>query len=295
MGYEMATGIMQGKTVLVTGATNGIGKVTALELARMGAQVVIVGRSAERSAAVVQEIQGKTGNGQVEALVGDLSLRREVRRVAEEFKAGHSRLHVLVNNAGAIYDQRQETEEGLERTFALNHISYFLLTNLLLDVLKASAPARVVNVSSGAHAMGKLDFNDLQNQKSYSMGGFRAYGQSKMMNILFTYELARRLKDTGVTVNALHPGAVATGFGRNNRGLFNRIFAMLGPFMLTPERGAETSLYLASSPEAEGVTGRYFERKQPTASAPASYDEATQRRLWEVSEAITGLRETVGA
>ncbi|MBL8153846.1 MAG: SDR family oxidoreductase [Anaerolineae bacterium] len=285
---------MQGKTVLVTGATSGIGKVTALELARMGAQVVIVGRSAERCAAVVQEIQGKTGNGQVEALVGDLSLMRETRRVAEEFRARHTRLHVLVNNAGAIYDKRQETEEGLEKTFALNHISYFLLTTLLLDLLKASAPARVVNVSSGAHTMGKLDFDDLQNQKNYGMGGFRAYGQSKMMNILFTYELARRLKDTGVTANVLHPGAVATGFGRNNRGLFNRIFALLGPFMLTPERGAETSIYLASSPEVEGVTGRYFERKKPIASAPASYDETTQRRLWEVSEEITGLRETVG-
>lgn len=282
---------MQGKTVLVTGATNGIGKVTATELAKMGAQVVIIGRSAAKVDATLNEIRAKSGGkAQVSALVGDLSLMSEVRRLAAEFRQQHSRLDVLVNNAGGVFSERKVTAEGLEWTFALNHMSYFLLTNLLLDLLKASAPSRIVSVSSGAHTMGKLNFDDLQNEQNYNMGGFRAYSQSKMMNIQFTYALARRLAGSGVTANVLHPGAVATGFGMNNGSLMLRLFGLFRPFMLTPEKGADTMIYLASSPEVEGVSGQYFDRRKSIRSVAYSYDEAAQERLWEMSEQIAGIR-----
>ena len=285
---------MQGKTVLVTGATNGIGKVTATELAKMGAQVVIIGRSAARVDATLNEIRAKSGGkAQVSALVGDLSLMSEVRRLAAEFRQQHSRLDVLVNNAGGVFSERKVTAEGLEWTFALNHMSYFLLTNLLLDLLKASAPSRIVSVSSGAHTMGKLNFDDLQNEQNYNMGGFRAYSQSKMMNIQFTYALARRLAGSGVTANVLHPGAVATGFGMNNSSLMMRLFGLFRPFMLTPEKGADTMIYLASSPEVEGVSGQYFDRRKSIQSVAYSYDEAAQERLWEMSEQIAGIRVPV--
>ncbi len=280
---------MQGKTVLVTGATNGIGKVTAIELAKMGAQVVIIGRSASKVEATLTEISAKTGGrAQATALVGDLSLISEVRRLAAEFLQKYNRLDVLVNNAGGVFSERKVTAEGLEMTFALNHMSYFLLTALLLERLKASAPARIVSVSSGAHTMGALNFDDLQNTTSYGMGGFRAYSQSKMMNILFTYALARRLKGTNVTANTLHPGAVATGFGLNNNSLLMRLSALARPFMLTPEKGAATMIYLASSPEVEGVSGEYFDRRKSVKSAAYAYDEAAQERLWQVSEQIAG-------
>jgi NAD(P)-dependent dehydrogenase (short-subunit alcohol dehydrogenase family) len=283
---------MQGKTVLVTGATNGIGKVTAIELAKMGAQVVIIGRSASKVEATLTEISAKSnGQAQVSALVGDLSLLAEVRRLAAEFRQKYTRLDVLVNNAGGVFSERKVTAEGLEMTFALNHMNYFLLTALLLDMLKASTPTRIVSVSSGAHTMGALNFDDLQNTKGYGMGGFRAYSQSKMMNILFTYALARRLKGTNVTANVLHPGAVATGFGMNNNSLLMRLSGLFRPFMLTPEKGADTMTYLASSPEAAGVTGQYFDRRKSVKSAPYSYDEAAQERLWQVSEQIAGLAQ----
>lgn len=279
---------MQGKIVLVTGATNGIGKVTAHELAKKGATVVIVGRNRAKTEETLNDIKAKSGNNNVDMLLGDLSSMAEVRRVAEEFKRKYNRLDVLINNAGAWFTSREETVDGYEMTFALNHLSYFLLTNLLLDVLKASAPARIINVSSEAHMSVSMDFDDLQNKKSFT-GGFKPYSQSKLANVLFSYELARRLQGTGVTVNSLHPGFVATGFGKNNSGLMKWVMSIAHRFALTEEQGAQTIIHLASSPEVEGVTGKYWEKSKPIKSSTVSYDEAAQRRLWEVSEQLTGL------
>lgn len=282
---------MNGKVCLVTGATAGIGLVTARELAKMGATLVLVGRNPTKTATVVETLKRETGNSNISALLGDLSLLKDVRRVAAEFKQKHDRLHVLLNNAGAFYSQRYVTAEGLEMTFALNHLSYFLLTHLLLEVLKASAPARVVNVSSNAHASAKLNFDDLQNAKQYN--GFEPYSQSKLMNILFTYELARRLQGTGVTTNCLHPGFIASEFGKNNPGWVGRIaMPIVHLFARTPEQGARSSLLLATAPELEGVTGKYYDDNQREArSSPASYDTAAAKRLWEMSAEITGITE----
>jgi len=275
---------MTGKLVLVTGGTAGIGEVAARELARQGAKVVIVGRNPQKTAAVADQIKSQSGNQAVEYLLGDLSLKSEVRRVATEFKQRYDRLDVLLNNAGGFFSQRQVTSEGLEYTFALNHLNYFLLTHSLLDVLQASDRARVVNVSSGAHVMAKLNFDDLQNEQKYS--GWGVYSQSKLMNIYFTYEMARRVNH-GLTVNALHPGFVATNFGLNNRGLMGlgvKLSQKL--FARTPEKGAETSIYLASSPEVEGVSGKYFADSRAIQSSPVSYQLEPARQLWETSEKL---------
>jgi retinol dehydrogenase 12 len=288
----MAENTMQGKIVLVTGATNGIGRVAALELAKMGAQVAIVGRSKPRTEETAKLIQQESGSS-VTPIIADLSLMTGVRSAVADFKNHFDRLHVLVNNAGAIFGDRQETVEGYEMTFALNHLNYFLLTNLLLDTLKASAPARIVNVSSDTHTGAKVNFDDLQTKRGYGMGGMKAYGQSKLMNILFTYELARRLEGSHVTANVLHPGRVATGFGHNNGGVMNLVMDVLHRFSLTPEQGADTIIYLASSPEVEGVSGKYFVKRKAIKSNDASYDEAAARRLWEASEEITGVGAAV--
>jgi NAD(P)-dependent dehydrogenase (short-subunit alcohol dehydrogenase family) len=285
---------MRGKTVLITGATNGIGKVTALEIAKMGASVVIVGRNRSRTEAVASEIKAAAGNNAVDILIGDLSSMADVRRVADEFKQKYQRLDVLINNAGAVFSNRQESVDGYEVTFALNHLSYFLLTNLLLETLKASAPSRIINVSSDAHRGASLDFDDLQTIKSYGMGGFGAYSRSKLANVLFTYELAQRLAGTGVTANVLHPGLVATGFGHNNNVLMGLAMSVIQRlFALTPEQGAETTVYLASSPEVEGVTGKYFDKSKAVQSSSQSYDKDSARRLWEVSESMVGLKSPV--
>jgi len=276
---------MQGKVVLVTGATGGIGKVAATELARLGAEVTIVGRDPARTAAAVTEIQAKSANPNVGSLLGDLSKLSEVRRVAAEFKAGHARLHVLLNNAGALFHERLTTADGLEMTFALNHLAYFLLTAELLDLLKASAPARIVNVSSDAHLGAKIDFDDLQGEKRYTR--WRAYGQSKLANILFTRELARRLAGTGVTANCLHPGVVATGFG-SGKGVMASLIKLGAPLMLSPEQGADTAIWLASSPEAEGQTGKYFSKRKERRTSKAAKDDAVAQRLWRESEKLVG-------
>lgn len=284
---------MQGKVCLITGATNGIGKATALALARMGATVVIVGRNPAKCAAVVGEIQHLSGNDAVEALVADLSIMAEVRQVAEQFKAKYQKLHVLVNNAGGAFGKRQVTSEGFERTFALNHLNYFLLTSLLLDTLKASAPARIVNVSSDAHKRAHLDFDDLQSEKGSFV--FNAYGRSKLAVVVFSYELARRLSGTGVTCNVLHPGLVRTGFASNLGAVPS---AAIGFFMrfvgLTPEQGAQTSVYLATSPAVENVTGKYWEKSKEMPSGRAAYDEATWTRLWEDSDKMVAALATAG-
>ncbi|HEX8684659.1 MAG TPA: SDR family oxidoreductase [Ardenticatenaceae bacterium] len=280
---------MQGKVCMVTGATAGIGKETAKELARLGATVVIVGRSEEKSRATVTELRQQSGNASIEYILADLSVQEQIRQLAETFKSRHQRLDVLVNNAGAVMMSRQESKEGIEMTFALNHLNYFLLTMLLLDVLKASAPSRVINVSSGAHLAGRINFDDPQFARGYS--GWRAYAQSKFANVLFTYELARRLEGTGVTANALHPGFVASNFIATNNGRWARLVRPIVQLAaISVAQGAETSTYLASSPEVEGVTGKYFEKKRAIASSGASYNEEVARRLWELSEQMTGLQ-----
>jgi NAD(P)-dependent dehydrogenase (short-subunit alcohol dehydrogenase family) len=274
---------MNSKICLVTGATNGIGKATALSLAQMGATVVIVGRSLEKCAAVVNEIKHISGNDAVEAIIADLSIMAEVQQVADQFKAKYQKLHVLVNNAGAAFGKRQVTSEGLEKTFALNHLGYFLLTSLLLDTLKASAPARIINVSSDAHKTAHLDFDDLQSEKGNFV--FNAYGRSKLAVVVYSYELARRLTGTGVTVNVLHPGLVRTGFASNMGAIPAALINFFMRFVaLTPEQGAQTSVYLATSPEVENVTGKYWEKSKAVPSGGATHDTTTWTRLWEVSD-----------
>ena len=276
---------IKGKTVLVTGGTNGLGLVTARELARMGAQVTILSRNAEKCAAVAEAIKAETGNP-VEFIAADLSTLAGIRQSAATFKQRHTHLHVLVNDAGAMFTRRFLTADGYEMTFALNHLNYFLLTNLLLDLLKASAPARIVNVSSGAHVRALLDFDNLQGEKHFA--AMQAYGQSKLANVLFTYELARRLEGTGVTVNALHPGFIATGFARNNGVFFNFGMKLIGLFIRKPDQGAQTSIYLASSPEVERVSGKYFFDCKAVDSSPCSHDQALAEKLWQVSLELTG-------
>ena len=273
---------MQGKICLVTGATNGIGKVTALELARKGATVIVVGRNPEKTARVVAELQQQSGSANVKQALADLSQMAQVRELADEFKRKYSRLDVLVNNAGAWYDSREVSADGFEMTFALNHLSYFVLTHALLDVLKATGKTRIVNVSSEAHRMATLDFDDLQGERRYN--GWLAYSRSKLMNVLFTYQLARELANTDVTANALHPGFVATGFGAASRGIIGAGFNLASKLMaITPEKGAETNIHLASAPEVAGITGKYWDKCKPVRSAPASHDQAAQRRLWDIS------------
>jgi len=284
----MVTTEMQGKVCLVTGANSGIGKETAVALAAMGADVVMTSRDRAKGEAALADARARSASERIELMLADFASMRSIREFAAEFIAGHPRLHVLVNNAGAFNMRRGVTADGFETTFGVNHLGYFLVTDLLLDTLKASTPARIVSVSSDAHVGARINFDDLQSER---YNGMRAYGQSKLANVLFTYELARRLEGTGVTANALHPGVVITGFGRNNAGPFGFLFTAfqtLGrPFLLTAAQGAETSIHLASSPEVEGVTGRYFVRKRATASSPASRDDETARRLWEISEELT--------
>ena len=279
---------LDGKVIIVTGATAGVGEVTARELAGMGATLVLIGRSAEKCRMVAEDIKSRTGNPEVSSLVGDLSAQADVRRLAAEFKQQYHRLDVLVNNAGAFFMARRESVDGIEMTFALNHLAYFLLTNLLLDVLVASAPARVVSVSSGAHYGGQLNFDDLEGKQNY--GGWKAYGQSKLANILFTKELARRLEGQGVTANTLHPGFVASEFAKNNLGILKGPYSLVQKLIaISPEAGAQTSIFLASSPEVQDVTGQYFDKKKVVEPSAAAKDEAAGRRLWEISARMTGL------
>jgi NAD(P)-dependent dehydrogenase (short-subunit alcohol dehydrogenase family) len=273
---------MEGKTVLVTGANQGIGKATAIALAAQDANVVILSRNPEKGLAALHDVQAASRGGKAELLVADFASLADVRRAAAEFRAKHKRLDVLVNNAGLIVPKRHLTIDDLEETFAVNHLAPFLLTTELLDLLKASAPSRIVNVSSEAHRGAKMHWEDLQ----FANGrykSFRAYGQSKLANILFTYELARRLEGTGVTANALHPGVVASGFGQTYPGALSFLVKVARPFLLTNEEGARTSVHLASSPEVQGVSGKYFAKCRPVRSNAVSYDEASQRKLWSLS------------
>ncbi len=273
-----------GKTVLVTGATAGIGEATARGLAQQGATVIIVGRNLEKCTTSVNHLKQQTGNSNIDYLLADLASQKEIYRLVEEFKRRYSRLDVLINNAGINLLQRQLSPDGVELVFATNHLSYFLLTLLLLDVLKASAPARIVNLSSFVHHQASLDFDKLQT------GGFNAYPQSKLANLLFTYELARRLESTNVTVNALNPGLVRSNFGLNNPGPAGLLKRLMNTLIgVSPEEGAKTSLYLATAPEVEGVTGKYFEKCKPIESSPISYDKDAAQHLWQISAELTGL------
>ena len=276
--------MMRGKRVLVTGATTGIGRVTAVELGRAGAEVVLIARDRQKAEATLAELRD-AGAPPAHALLADLSLMSSVRTLADEVRARFDRIDVLVNNAGAIFSSRALTAEGFERTFALNHLSYFLLTHLLLDRLPAGG--RIVSVSSDAHRPARIDFDDLQLERRYT--AFGAYCVSKLMNLCFTFELARRVQARGLTANAAHPGPVATNFGRSNRGVMGALFALAGPFMLTPQKGARTQIWLASSPEVAGVTGKYFAKCREKRPSARALDEATQRQLWDVTAALVGV------
>jgi retinol dehydrogenase-14 len=287
---QVPNGPMAGKTVLVTGATSGIGRATAMGLAAMGARLGITGRDRDRTGEAAAEIRA-AGASQVDLFVADLPSQLEVRRLADEVLQTYPRLDVLVNNVGGYWNTRHVTADGLERTFALNYLAPFLLTSVLLDRLKQSAPARVVTVASNAHSTGQIDFDDLQSERSYS--GSRAYSQSKLANVLFTYELARRLPASAVTANALHPGVVNTSFGAEDPGGVQRLFVpFVRPFLKTPGQGAATSIHLASSPDLDQVSGRYFANSKPKRSSKASYDEAAAARLWQVSAELVNLTAT---
>jgi retinol dehydrogenase 14 len=278
---------MTGRTVLVTGGTGGIGKATALGLAAMGARVAITGRDRDRATAAAAEIRAVAG-ATVEVFVADLSSQSQVRALAEQVLNRLPSIDVLVNNVGGFWATRHVTADGLERTFALNHLAPFLLTNLLLDRLHESDSGRVVTVSSNAQSLGRIDFDDLQGERSYS--GARAYNQSKLANVLFTYELARRLGRSSVTANALHPGVVRTSFGAEDpAGVQRFLVPFMRPFMKSPNRGAATSIYVASAPELEHVTGRFFADSKEKRSADRSYDTAVATRLWRVSADLVGL------
>jgi retinol dehydrogenase 14 len=289
---KFSGGPMAGKTVVVTGSTGGIGRATALGLAVMGARVAVTGRDAERTNDTAREIRAASG-GQIDSFVADLSSQSQVRRLADELLERLPRIDVLVNNAGGYWSTRRVSADGLEHTFALNHLAPFLLTNLLLDKLQRTAselgaPARVVMVSSYVHKQGRIDFADIQGEQGYT--GARAYSQSKLANILFAYELARRVDATSVVANALHPGVVSTSLGVDDPSRTQRLIVpLVRTLMKSPAQGATTSIYLAAAPELDGVTGRYFVNSKPKRSSKLSYDEPTAARLWQMSADLVGI------
>lgn len=278
---------LEGKYCLITGATSGVGRAAAGELARMGANVLGIGRDSNRCAEAKSEIQYASGNPNVTFFVADLSDMDQIHRLVVEIDSACERIDVLINNAGAFFLRRRLSKQGFEMTWALNHLNYFLLTNLLLDRITGHPHARIINVASGSHYQGTINFEDINLERGYS--GWKAYSQSKLANVLFTYELDRRLSNQEVTVNALTPGFVATRIGHNN----GKFIAFLVRLVQkaggkTPEQGAETIIYLAASPEVEGVSGKYFVEKQAVESSLLSYDLEVARRLWEMSEVLTG-------
>ena len=283
---------MNDKICLVTGATSGIGKATALGLAQRGATVIITGRNQAKGEEALSEIKARSNNDKVNLMLADFASLESTRQLAEQFKQKYQQLHVLINNAGLAAYKRQVTQDGFEKTFEVNYVAPFLLTNLLLDTIKASAPARIINVSSEAQAAGKIYFNDLQLEKNFNFG--RAYSQSKLAEVLFTYELARKLQGTGVTVNCLHPGVVATNIWQHSPSFIRPVIkSLVNLFALTPEEGARTSLYLATSPDVADVTGKYFTKSVPKRSSEISYNEAAQQQLWDMSVQMVKLPVTV--
>jgi NAD(P)-dependent dehydrogenase (short-subunit alcohol dehydrogenase family) len=286
----MQTNDMAGKVSLVTGATAGIGKATARALASQGTTVIITGRNKQKAEDTVRQLQSETGNESVQYLLADFSDLDQVRDLAAAFKARFSRLDVLVNNAGAFFNSRIDTSYGVEMTFLVNHLAPFLLTHLLLNHLKTSPAARIINVSSDAHKQDQMDFDNLGFEKGFF--GMKAYARSKLANILFTYELARRLENTRVTANALHPGHVSTDIWKSSSSFFGTVVKwIISRFTITPEQGADNSVYLATSPEVEGITGKYFVEREEVRSSPITYDENLAQRLWEISEKLTSINE----
>ena len=282
---------MTGKVVLITGGTGGIGRATAIGLATIGARVGVTGRDPARSERAAVDIRAASGNPAVDAFAADMASQEEVRRLAVAVLDAYPRLDVLVNNVGGFWAHRHLTPDDLEQTFALNHLAPFLLTNLLLDRLKAGGPARVVTVSSGAQAAGRIMFDDLQSARTYS--GQRAYSQSKLANVMFTNELARRVAGTGVTANSVHPGVVRTNFGAEDQAWsFAVISRVIRPLLKTPAQGAQTPIYLASSPEVKGVTGQFFVNRRPKTANKPAYDTDATSRLWHVSCDLVGMVPT---
>jgi retinol dehydrogenase 12 len=283
---------MTGKTVVITGGNSGIGWQTARALAEAGATVVITARDKAKGEAAVSDLRAASQGGHIELVVFDLGDLASVRSGADQLSTMCERVDVLVNNAGVVLSDRRESADGYEATFAINHLGPFLLTTLLLDRLQHSAPARIVNVSSTAHkgARHGLDFDDLQSTKQYH--GMQVYSRSKLANIYFTTELARRLQGTGVTANCLHPCTVKTGYGRDgdSSGFLALGLKIAGPFFLSPEKGARTSIFLASSPEVQGVSGKYFVKCKPRVPSKAARDDGAALRLWQISEELTGSR-----
>ena len=277
--------MIRNKTCMITGATSGIGRASALELAKMGAKLVLVCRNRERGEELVREIRSDGGNA--ELMIADLESQDQIRKLASDFLATGSPLHVLINNAGVFNLKRSETPDHLETVFAVNHLAYFMLTMLLLERIKESAPSRIINIASDLHKRATMNFDDLGGERSF--GGWSSYRQSKLANVLFTYELARRLQGTGVTVNCVHPGGVATNLAKNNGALVNAAWKVIGLFMKSPESGARTQTYLAASPEVEGVTGKYFINCREARSSAESHNQDVARKLWDVSAQMTGL------
>ena len=275
---------MNGKVCLVTGATDGIGKVSARVLAEKGAKVIIVGRNPEKSATVLAELKSSSGNENIDLLMADLAVMQEVYDLAEQVISHYDRLDILLNNAGGYFAKHELTSDGLERTFALNHMSYFLLTNKLMELLKSSAPARIVNVSSDAHYGVDMDFENLNGEQEYK--AWKAYQKSKLANVLFTYELLKKVP-ADITVNCLHPGFVATNFGHNIGGFFGPVLKIAQRISaIDPEEGAKTSIFLCSAPEVKGVSGKYFYKCQPKTSSRESRNMDTGKRLWQISSDI---------
>jgi NAD(P)-dependent dehydrogenase (short-subunit alcohol dehydrogenase family) len=279
---------MKGKTVVATGATSGIGEVAVLALAELGARIVFIARHQARAQATMRKLEAKAPGLGHRMHLADLSSMAETRKVGAVVAESEPRIDVLINNAGALFSSRRVTPEGLELTFALNHMAYFVLSEALQERLIASAPARIISTSSSAHQGVSLDFSDLQSAKGYS--GFKVYGRSKLANILFTRELARRLAGTGVTANCLHPGAVATRFGESSGGWVGGLLPVLKLFFISPEKGADTIVYLASSPEVANTTGAYFVKRRITGPSQAAQDDAAAQRLWEASEALASAQ-----
>ena len=278
---------MIGKVCIVTGSNSGIGKETALALTGMGATVVMAVRDLQRGEEARNEILKRTGKDTIDLMICDLSSTQSIRQFVLEFSTKYDRLDVLINNAGAGCHERQITEDGFERSLAVNYLGPFLLTRELLPILENSAPSRVINLSSGLHRRAKIDFDDIQSERNYN--GMRVYESTKLMLLMYTYELARRLDGTGVTANVVLPGFVATNLGANMGGFRNKImFKMMRPFQINPEKGAETSVYVATSPELESVTGKCFAKSQERLSSEGSYDESVQKKIWDVAESLLG-------
>jgi retinol dehydrogenase 14 len=280
--------MMDGKTCLITGATSGIGKATTLSLARRGATTLMVSRNKRKGELVRGEIIANSGNKDVILYVADLTSQKSIRSLADEIKTQHSQIDVLVNNAGGIFDTRTETVDGIELTLALNHLASFLLTHLLMNELRTAPAARIVNLSSEAHRYGTMEFGDIGYERGYNP--LKSYARSKLANILFNYELARRTADTNIIVNTLHPGAVRTNFGKELSGMAGFVFKHLDIFMRSPEKGAETVIWLASSADVKGMSGKYFRDKKEIRSSKISYDEGVARQLWNVSARMTGIQ-----